>query len=106
MPRPAPPPRYREWSGTPGPSQILLAALSSRPALLYCSVINVSDGSASPEDALDRVTEGCPSVFVAADSAKRTRAKRARREEVLPCNNMFYAREDAAITYSHDDQCF
>ena len=69
-------------------------------------MINVSDGSASPEEALDRATEGCPSVFLAADSAKRTRAKRARREEVLPCSNAVCPRDDAAITYSHDDRCF
>ena len=73
---------------------------------MYSSVINVSDGCASPHEALDRATEGCPSVFLTTDAAKRSRAKRARRTEVLPCSNETFSRDDAALTYSHDDQCF
>ena len=96
------PPRKRERSRSPSPtaSESLLAVLGTRPTFLYSSVINVSDGSASPHEALDRATKGCPSVFLTTDAAKRSRAKRARRTEVLPCSNETFSRDDAALTLS------
>ena len=45
-------------------------------------------------------------MFFAQDAAKKTRQKNARRTEILPCNRTEFSRQDAALTYSHDDGCF
>ena len=46
------------------------------------------------------------SVFWTADAAQWMRGKHTRREDVVPCNKIEYPRQDAVITYSHDDGCF
>ena len=45
-------------------------------------------------------------MFLTSDAARTSRAKRARRMEMIPCNNETFSRDDAALTYSHDDKCF
>ena len=45
-------------------------------------------------------------MFFAQDAAKKTRQKNARRTEILPCNRTEFPRPDAALTFSHDDECF
>ena len=45
-------------------------------------------------------------MFLTSDAARTSRAKRARRMEMVPCNNETFSRDDAALTYSHDDKCF
>ena len=108
LPWPAPPPRERDRSRSPGPSgrDNLLTFLGTRPTLLYSSVINVSDGCDSPHEAFDRVAEGIPAVFLTSDAAKTSRTKKARRLETFSCDNESFSKDDAALTYSHDDHKF
>ena len=80
--------------------------MSSRPEVMFCSVLNIADGSASPQEAYDHAKQGSYGVFWTEDAAQRMRGEHTRREEVIPCNKIEYPRQDAVITYSHDDGCF
>ena len=73
---------------------------------MFCSVLNIADGSASPQEAYDHAKQGSYGVFWTEDAAQRMRGKHTRKEEVIPCNKIEYPRQDAVITYSHDDGCF
>ena len=64
------------------------------------------EGDETPEAAEDTASEfGCH-VFYMSDAARWTRPKHSRTRQLVAINNQVYNREDAALTYSHEDKCF
>ena len=57
-------------------------------------------------EAFDLAEEGTPAIFLTSDAAKTSRTKRARRLEIMSCDSEQFSRDDAALTYSHEDKRF
>ena len=71
-----------------------------------CSIISISDGCATPEEALSHATANPTAVFWTSDDARRVRHITARQTGIAPCNQRTFSKSDAVLTYSHGEKCF